>query len=1282
MKKIKRLLAAMLTLVMLLQPFAYAASVSEFIDFPMDWSSEAMTAAVENGLFIGNGNKLIEPGRNLKRAELAALVTRAFGVTITADIGHFDDVNSGDWYYNAVSKSLQMGAMSGTSASTFEPEKSITREEVFTVLARILCLESNDLTVLDRFYDKNEISDWAQPSVAGLVANGYIDGYPDGTIQPKANMTRAEVAQLFHNLFKTYIDASGYHTYVASEGSVIVRVPGAHIENVVINGDLIIADGVGAGEFDLKNVTVTGRILVRGGEGKVTFASTTVGNGVVVYDRNGTVNFNNYRTDSPFKNYTEYTPATFLKKNNNVVSGGSSGGSSGSSSSVTRFNVYFYNGDDIYDSVSVAKGNRVAKPKNDPKKTGYTFRYWSTDRYDDGTGEGFDFDNAINKTVKLYAIYTKDLENYEITFDFGDGTNKKVTITEGEKILAADIPVLSDKDDKTFSGWILPDGKTKLTNEALADHLFTSDAVLTPWYVDKDKAVVTFYNDGKVYSTSEVVIGSKAEKPSADPTKTGAEFKYWAVSADSETAFDFAGTTVTEALSLHAVYEYTVTFKNGGNIKPQKILHGHTASKPADPEKSGYTFKHWSLTENGDTAFDFNTKLTDSIDLYAVFTKNPDTTYTVKFVVDGNTVKTLSGVAYGSTVAAPSVSDKTDAYFAGWTIDGENTVDVTTYKITADVEFKALFKSLLKVNFYDLSIKNTPIYTAYVKKGNALAENQYPHHESNLGESALDFGENGYYKNGTIDSVYAGTEYVHKVPMSYWCADFDNNEWVPFDKTSLINADTDIYLNIKQMTVYIDAPSLSETFALNMYAPYDSETRFADTIKDILFINAATINRGFDVVGDDFTEKLVNAGLIDEDGNILNIDRKIALVDVLGKDKISELIWDYVGDNASDDDVEADKQKKAYVQQLIDELSAGKQVTITADRLFMFEPILNALKAYNFEFIESKIPEKLTKVLPMEHIEKLYSRFYDDAKYGYVTKLSTAMANAEANPSETYYESSAVEIKLNPVSDIFVPALEYALDMKTIAEGKFEESYNTYYEYYKLNRFAKALEAYADAGVWFNGTDKGFDGKLSGYSLKEFSDYYALIEKVSVLADDAMLYYYNEVPEADRDKVIDAALTKALEIANVFNGVIVDYAENGIPADLEEFIKRIETNPELLEYLEKFGVDAYLDKISGNKTADKVYDTVLERITAQFGARIEALLEKYAESKLNRIYGEDEYNSAIEFLGGMFTDEADGFTVDTIFDKYFDGADEKSVTFGGIKIKLARTYLTKIPHKE
>ena len=326
MTKTTRVMAILLALVMLMQTFAFAVQTSIFGDFPTNsWSTNAMTAAVENGILIGMGNNRIEPKRNLKRAEMAATITRAFGASVEKDTSFFEDVKQSDWYSSVISKAYNMQVMQGTSDKSFAPKNSISREEVFLTLARVLFIDSENFNILDKFSDKADIADWSKNAVTGMVEEKYLNGYENGMLIPKGKITREELAQVFYNIFKTYISKEGVYDSVAPEGSVIIRAPGVTLENVTINGDLILADGIGKGDCTLKNVKVNGRIIVRGGEGTVDFINVTATGKVIVNDVNGTVNFHNYRTDAPFKdNLIENTPATFLKP-----SGGGGGGGGG-----------------------------------------------------------------------------------------------------------------------------------------------------------------------------------------------------------------------------------------------------------------------------------------------------------------------------------------------------------------------------------------------------------------------------------------------------------------------------------------------------------------------------------------------------------------------------------------------------------------------------------------------------------------------------------------------------------------------------------------------------------------------------------------------------------------------------------------------------------------------------------------------------------------------------------------------------------------------------------------
>ena len=74
----------------------FAAKASDFADFPTDWSAEAMKAAVDNGLIFGRNNNEIVPYGFLTRAEMAAIINRAFGADKTAPISQYEDVSPSD----------------------------------------------------------------------------------------------------------------------------------------------------------------------------------------------------------------------------------------------------------------------------------------------------------------------------------------------------------------------------------------------------------------------------------------------------------------------------------------------------------------------------------------------------------------------------------------------------------------------------------------------------------------------------------------------------------------------------------------------------------------------------------------------------------------------------------------------------------------------------------------------------------------------------------------------------------------------------------------------------------------------------------------------------------------------------------------------------------------------------------------------------------------------------------------------------------------------------------
>ena len=264
------------------------------------WYAEAVSAAVDNGLLYGKSSTTLDPNGDMTRAEMAAIINRSFGCYKAADISQYKDVSKNKWYYKDVGLSVQMGTYNGRSSSSMAPDAPISRQEAMTVVARALELDydSYSKTDLSKFADRDKISNWALPYVRAMVGADYIHGRTKG-LEPLDNITRAEFAQIFHNIIGTYIVSKG--TYDKDiKGSVLIRTDEVTLKDMTVDGDLIIGCGAADGKITLDNVTVKGRLLVWGGGTKAVYCNNgtqmpevvvaRVDDAVkVIYDRDSTL---------------------------------------------------------------------------------------------------------------------------------------------------------------------------------------------------------------------------------------------------------------------------------------------------------------------------------------------------------------------------------------------------------------------------------------------------------------------------------------------------------------------------------------------------------------------------------------------------------------------------------------------------------------------------------------------------------------------------------------------------------------------------------------------------------------------------------------------------------------------------------------------------------------------------------------------------------------------------------------------------------------------------------
>ena len=291
MKK-KRILAMILAVASCLSLAVSASAAStarkatDFRDFDKSaWYAEAVSAAVDNGLLYGKSATIIDPNGDMTRAEMAAIINRSFGCYKAADISQYKDVAKSKWYYKDVAMAVQMGTYNGRSASSMAPDAPISRQEAMTVVARALELDydSYSKTDLSTFSDRSEISNWALPYVRAMVGADYIHGRGK-ILAPQDDITRAEFAQIFHNIIGTYITAKGSYDKDI-KGSVLIRTDEVTLQNMTVDGDLIIGCGAADGKIVLDNVTVKGRLLVWGGGTKAVYCNAGTNMPAVVVAR-------------------------------------------------------------------------------------------------------------------------------------------------------------------------------------------------------------------------------------------------------------------------------------------------------------------------------------------------------------------------------------------------------------------------------------------------------------------------------------------------------------------------------------------------------------------------------------------------------------------------------------------------------------------------------------------------------------------------------------------------------------------------------------------------------------------------------------------------------------------------------------------------------------------------------------------------------------------------------------------------------------------------------------
>ena len=163
------------------------------------WAEDAVEKLNEKNIVSGVGNGRFEPGRAVTREEFVKMVLGAFNLgTSTASV-EFTDVQSGDWFCPYVARAVELGIVKGVSEDTFGTGMTITREDMATIVYRVMNSLGKDISGSgNTFVDDAEIADYAKDAVSGLSGAGIINGKGDNSFAPKAQATRAEAAVIIY----------------------------------------------------------------------------------------------------------------------------------------------------------------------------------------------------------------------------------------------------------------------------------------------------------------------------------------------------------------------------------------------------------------------------------------------------------------------------------------------------------------------------------------------------------------------------------------------------------------------------------------------------------------------------------------------------------------------------------------------------------------------------------------------------------------------------------------------------------------------------------------------------------------------------------------------------------------------------------------------------------------------------------------------------------------------------------------------------------------------------
>ena len=166
-----------------------------------DWFYNDVKYVYEKGMMAGTAADVFAPNATTTRAMIVTILYRLEGSPAVTGTSAVVDVPAGQWYTDAVNWAAANQIVKGTSATTFAPNASITREQMAAILYRYAQYKGYDVTKkadLSGYSDNGQVSAYAKDALAWANAAKLINGVTNTTLAPQGNATRAQVSAILH----------------------------------------------------------------------------------------------------------------------------------------------------------------------------------------------------------------------------------------------------------------------------------------------------------------------------------------------------------------------------------------------------------------------------------------------------------------------------------------------------------------------------------------------------------------------------------------------------------------------------------------------------------------------------------------------------------------------------------------------------------------------------------------------------------------------------------------------------------------------------------------------------------------------------------------------------------------------------------------------------------------------------------------------------------------------------------------------------------------------------